>query len=155
MIYHGADGLSDLANEVRQATAGLRPHRKEFDSIVVCGLSGIFRSAKSRRITQERHVAVGAPVSLRLNRPLVVVRKPADTHRTGFTFDGYRLVENWHHAGKRYVWLDDFVAGGTTRKIVEDFLDERSTALQEYRPRKVAEYMYRNHTYEVNGWCAR
>lgn len=97
MIYSG-NGLDDLAQTVRKATEDIRPHRREFDSIVVRGLSGIL---------------VGSTVALRLRKPLIVVRKECELEGGNSHASG--LVENRGRVGDRYLWLDDFVSSGTTR----------------------------------------
>ena len=118
MIYHGKEhmqrdegnvfggysvhsDLSDLPEAVNQSIARLAPHKHQFDSIVVQGMSGVI---------------VGAPVALALHKQLVVVRKPEDQHHN------MDYVINAHRAGRRYLFLDDFIATGTTYGRVHDQL---------------------------------
>lgn len=107
MIYHGRtyNGFTpdELAAEVRMVVEALRPHRKDFDSIVVQGLSG---------------QCVGFPAALRLRKPICVLRKVTeDTHSVRG-----ELV-NRHLMGERVLFLDDFISEGRTldrcRKAVE------------------------------------
>jgi adenine/guanine phosphoribosyltransferase-like PRPP-binding protein len=81
-------------------------HRSRFDSIVVSGMSGVI---------------VGAPVALRISRPLVVVRKPDEPHHNN------EQVINEHRAGGRWLFLDDFTASGDTLRRCYEALDERQT----------------------------
>lgn len=60
MIYGGKEGFADLNEVVREGVKDLSPHRFDFDSIAVSGTSGI---------------AVGAPLAVMLDKPLVVIRK--------------------------------------------------------------------------------
>lgn len=101
MIYgpdeHNLDGLEDA---VREAVTTLRPHKRDFDSIVVSGMSGVI---------------VGLPTALRLHKPLVVVRKAEDgSHHGGGNFI------NAEKLGYRALFLDDFIHRGTTLDYVRD-----------------------------------
>lgn len=125
MIYHQhkqeyesgwQSNFDDLAETVRDTVEDLKPRRKQFTSIVVTGVSGL---------------VVGAPVALRLRKPLVVVRKRDDDSHSS------SLVEGWQRLGKRPLFLDDFVSGGDTRYYVE-------TKVQQYANVKLAhEYQYK------------
>lgn len=84
----------------------LKPHSKRFDSIVVSGMSGVI---------------VGAPLALRLRKPLVVVRKDNESHHND------EHVINEHSTGKRWLFLDDFTASGDTLRRCYTALDERVT----------------------------
>lgn len=128
MIYHSTDPdgrtystLEDLALTVRNATEDLRPHRKEFDSIVVTGVSGL---------------VVGAPVALRLRKPLVILRKASDDSHSG-------RHENIKNVGDRALFLDDFVSGGATQRRVLDAIDRHGAGA-----RVVARYVYRDRRYD-------
>jgi len=125
MIYNGAGyddyrgELDDLAVTVREAFDVIRAAdiSDQYDSIIVTGISGIL---------------VGSPVALRLNKPLVILRKDGDMHHNG------RIVINVDRMGKRCLWLDDFVSLGNTEARVWAFLDERGAELA-YR------YLYSHH----------
>jgi hypothetical protein len=94
VIYNGHYGSTDdLPVMVRRCADVLRPHRTRFDFIAVSGLSGAI---------------VGAPVALRLRRPLVVVRKPEDKHH------GCSDLVGELDAVGRYVVLDDLISIGHT-----------------------------------------
>ena len=97
MIYHGSEGLADLRNVVASAVTDLKPVAGRFDSIACTGLSG---------------VAVGVPVSLALDRPVVIVRKPGDAHH------GSSVVENVEGMGDKFLFLDDFISLGETARLV-------------------------------------
>lgn len=90
--------LDDLKAAVDKTVTYLRRHKDKFDFIAVRGVSGL---------------VVGAPASLRLNKPLVVVRKPGEGQHS------YSSLVNGKHAKGRYVFLDDFVSGGETRQAVQ------------------------------------
>lgn len=102
MIYDDIEGLDDLAAVVRRTTAALRPYVDAFDSIVCTGMSG---------------VTVASPVSIRLKRALVIVRKADDKAHHGCT-----SVINARNLGKRWVFLDDFISTGQTSRYVETMI---------------------------------
>jgi adenine/guanine phosphoribosyltransferase-like PRPP-binding protein len=118
MIYNWVDGLDDMQAVVAQTVMDLRLHADEFDFIAVRGSSGML---------------VGAPVSLALDKPLVVVRKPDEKshQRSGD-------VINWHRAHGRFIFLDDMVASGRTR-------EEVLKGLKGHRASYVATYLYHPH----------
>jgi orotate phosphoribosyltransferase-like protein len=102
MIY-GDGTFDDLARVVDLTVDKLKKHAHEFDTIVVCGLSG---------------VVVGSPVALRLCKPLVIIRKADDTnihHCGGQIVNPYRLERS-----RRYLILDDFISSGRTVKYIHD-----------------------------------
>lgn len=127
MIYHahrrsGSDwgSLDDLDVTIRDATASLRKHRSEFDSIIVTGLSGVL---------------VGTTVSLRLKKPLVVLRKECeDSHSAR----GQLL--NVSRLGERVLFLDDFISDGETWRRTQ-------SAVERVSSRVVARYLYRDDVY--------
>jgi hypothetical protein len=118
MIYHGRTSLDDLPQTVRKTCVTLRQARKVhgFDSIAVAGMSGVI---------------VGIPVGLRLNVPVVIVRKVSDTCHTPS-----RRVLNASNAGGRCLFLDDFISFGGTFKHVRDMLNVWTEATV------VAKYLY-------------
>ena len=71
-----------------------------FDGFIVTGISGI---------------TMGSILSRILRKDLVIVRKADDG-----THSSYK-VENYKH-GKRYIFLDDLIASGTTYKNVKIML---------------------------------
>jgi hypothetical protein len=102
MIYNGHYGATDdLALMVRRATAALRPHLQRFSFIATSGMSGVL---------------VGAPVSIRLKRPLVIIRKPGDVAHT------YSDVVGGPARGP-YVVLDDFISFGHTYTRIRSRLE--------------------------------
>lgn len=103
-----------LEDRVRQVTAALKPLKTEFDSIAVRGMSGVL---------------VGAPVALRLHKPLVVVRKETEQRHSS------ALALNAENVGKRVLFLDDFVSGGSTRKAVQNVVEKFGGKL-------IAQYQY-------------
>jgi adenine/guanine phosphoribosyltransferase-like PRPP-binding protein len=123
MIYHnGGNNFNGLEQEVRKTCANLRPHLDKFDSIVVQGVSG---------------QCVGFPVALRLNKPILVLRKAdEDTH----SYAGGSLI-NANASGKRVLFLDDFVSSGDT-------FERCKTAVEASRggPFIVGSYQYTHHT---------
>ena len=106
MIYHGESGsLVDLEANVRRATKTLRQHADDFDFIAVTGMSGVI---------------VGVPASMRLHKPLVILRKESDgnDHHVGGTFIG------WEAAHGRYVILHDFTLSGRTVDSIRNHITE-------------------------------
>lgn len=97
----------DLKDTVERAIATLTPHAHLFASIAVRGVSGMI---------------VGAPVSIALGKPLVVIRKDTESSH-GFPLSGKRL------AGGSYLFLDDFVSFGKTRKIVRRAMQDDTNAV--------------------------
>jgi adenine/guanine phosphoribosyltransferase-like PRPP-binding protein len=91
--------LDDLEPVVRKTARELREHGDKFDAIVVTGMSG---------------VVVGAPVALRLKKPLVILRKSGDNthHRRNRGVIGYK------HIHKSLLFLDDFEDSGETARRV-------------------------------------
>jgi adenine/guanine phosphoribosyltransferase-like PRPP-binding protein len=120
MIYHTtvdsppawADGTMhgtflDLEDAVMRAVRTIEPRAKEFDVIAVQGVSGM---------------SIGFPTALKLGMRIVVVRKSGeDSHCgrpiTGLSLDGETLD------GKRCLFMDDFVSGGTTRQRVRQAVE--------------------------------
>ena len=130
MIYHSnnfAPSLVGLADEVQEATAILltRPV-DEFDGIVVQGMSGVIPAV---------------PVSLALNKPLVVIRKSTDK-----CHDDRHININQVTPDSRWLFLDDFVSCGDTRARVQ-------SAIRLAGGMVVAQYMCREAIYEkIDSW---
>jgi adenine/guanine phosphoribosyltransferase-like PRPP-binding protein len=118
VIYTGnLNTLDDLPKTTARAVKDLATHVGEFDSIAVTGMSGAL---------------VGAPVSIALHKPLVVVRKPEDSsHDVSLG----RPVLNAERLGKRVLFLDDFVAMGSTHHRVKEAIEARGATI-------VASYLY-------------
>jgi hypothetical protein len=107
MIYNGDYcSFRDLPSYVRPATSHLRPHKARFRFLVARGMSG---------------VVVGAPLSLRLGRPLVIIRKP-DEGRS----HGNRTVINPDDARGPYLILDDFISSGATYHCIRTAMREHA-----------------------------
>lgn len=103
MIYSLSGDLSDMAVVATRTTKALRERREEFDSIAVRGMSGAL---------------IGSIVSVRLKKPLVVVRKPGEeAHGSG-------LAVNAGNVGKRVLFLDDFVSTGRTKRAVIEVIEK-------------------------------
>lgn len=85
--------LDKLPLVLAEALAILREHDSEFDFIVVRGISGL---------------VVGAPVSLSLEKPLVVIRKGGENTHSKVHPNLMKVN------GKRGLFLDDLIASGTT-----------------------------------------
>lgn len=114
-MFYGRHSQAAFKDAVRDTVAALTPHKDKFDSIVVRGISGLI---------------VGAPVALRLNKPLVVVRKEDGAHSS-------RPVETMGRMGRRLLFLDDFVSTGETRTAVLDAIGEEDAYAD-----LVGEYLY-------------
>ena len=85
-------GNTELFQKLYNETVGvLEPIKDEFDSIVASGMSGLL---------------MAAPVSLKLGKQLIVIRREGDKHA------GAHLgIEN---SGSRVLFLDDHVSRGRT-----------------------------------------
>lgn len=124
--------LDDLEDAVHFSAEWLhrvkRVHR--FDSIVVQGMSGVI---------------VGSPVSLMLDIPLVVCRKPNDgSHCYG------NLVINRKSIGERYVFLDDFSSTGDTEQQAKSTLFDSGI-----RSMQVGAFFYHSGGSNNVGWNER
>lgn len=87
-----AEGLNRVINEM---TGHLTPHEGEFSAVAFRGMSG----------------AVVAPgVAQRLNKDLIVVRKPHEINHSNMGVEGVEC--------KAYVIIDDFIDSGTTIKEI-------------------------------------
>lgn len=116
VIYHD-NNFDDLPKVVNRVVRDLKPDKDKFDSIVVIGLSGI---------------VVGTPVSLKLGKPIIIIRKDRlDNHQKTLVVNGSRM-------GNRYLFLDDFVSTGKTVRKVRDTLSDSS-----YAPvQEIGQYLY-------------
>jgi adenine/guanine phosphoribosyltransferase-like PRPP-binding protein len=119
--YDTHNGLADLNRTVQNTVRALQPHVRDFDSIAVQGTSGI---------------VVGSPVSLLLNKPLVIVRED-EARRCHHSQD----VENALHAGRRVLFLDDQISTGRTINDVTEKLARDANA------DVVASYLYQYDEY--------
>jgi adenine/guanine phosphoribosyltransferase-like PRPP-binding protein len=118
--YDNSRGLSDLREIVQRTARDLEG--LSFDSIVATGVSGL---------------VVASPVSLMLGKPLVVVRK--DNDRTCWHVSP---VENAQHAGRSYLFLDDYAGEGKTYDHVRSMM--RSATSAKYTG--TYEFMYKSFT---------
>ena len=111
----------EMAKVVTRAVRMLNKHKGEFDSIVVRGVSGLM---------------IGAPVALKMGKPLLVVRKPNELRHTSVP------IANHVRSGDRYIILDDFVSSGVTARSI-------AYAMKKDRPKAqlVATYMYQSNQY--------
>lgn len=82
---------------VTTAVKILTPYRDEFDSIVVRGVSG---------------TTFGGALSIRLRKPLFVVRKPSDK-----SHEGTNTLVTGNGQPKRWLFVDDFMCMGETFRI--------------------------------------
>lgn len=103
MIYD-YQGLDDLQEVTDRTVEYLRRHKDKFDFIAVRGFSGAL---------------VGSPAALRLNKPLVVIRKPDESNHQGCS-----ALINGRYASGRYVFLDDFISSGATERAVSSALTD-------------------------------
>jgi hypothetical protein len=108
VIYSGHHGyLDDIAATVREVELRLRPHKQRFDFMAVTGMSGAL---------------VGSPVSIRLHKPLVVLRKEGEACHSRQDLINCAAVSG------RYLILDDFVSFGTTYDRIRQRFDEMEFA---------------------------
>jgi len=80
----------------------------EYDSIACRGVSGLM---------------IASPVALRLNKPLIVIRKGTSNCHSSIAVEGYLSPD------LRYIIIDDFISSGNTIKEIikeiEDYYIER------------------------------
>lgn len=99
--YTGKD-TDDIAAITFKAAAELRYDGYRYDSIAVTGISGLI---------------IGAPLSILVGKPLVVIRKGNDKeYAHSVRHPGIEDV------GKRYLFVDDFISTGETMRRVENAL---------------------------------
>lgn len=115
MMNYNSYPPNKLQSIVQRTVKDLTPHAGEFDVIAVRGVSGM---------------VVGAPVSITMGKPLVVVRKENELAHSGPIANNTYAVH-----GTRYLILDDFVAMGTTVREIMFMLDD-------YRMILAGTYMY-------------
>lgn len=125
MLKHGyrneyLDGVltpEKLAERVECAVRELRT--VDFDSILVMGMSGAI---------------FGGALSVRLQKPLILVRKEEDISHSTFQVQGYV------HGAKRFIFLDDQICTGETfEKAFRTFIGERAP---NYLPEFVGAYLH-------------
>lgn len=92
------------------AVKKIKPHLNKFDSIVVRGTSGTI---------------FGGALSLRINKPLFVVRKAGESSHADSIISGIGKVG-------RYLFVDDFAATGTTRKTCIETLVEHKVPMKNH-----------------------
>lgn len=123
MIYHGKKyTLNDLPETIEQAIETITPFQKKFTSIVVIGMSGVI---------------VGVPVSLALNKPLVIIRKDTDESHHG----NGRII-NEKKMRKRCLFLDDFMDSGHTWVKVKRIIASHGARI-------TCAYMYNGDEFEL------
>lgn len=113
------EAVFDLQGTVRKAVEALRPHVREFDTLVGTGFSGGL---------------VIPALALRLRKNFVLIRKETDDSHHG---QG-RLLGT---LGARWIFVDDFVAtGGTRRRVIDKVNDAASTHF--HKTQHVGDYFY-------------
>lgn len=122
MIYHRNSGdgyvpnLDGLQDEIDTAVHMLKD--ATFDGIVVRGMSG---------------VVPGVPVALALGKPLAILRKPdEDRHAHEAWINESKITPD-----STWLFLDDFVSGGSTREAVVSAIASKGA-------RVVSQYMTRD-----------
>jgi adenine/guanine phosphoribosyltransferase-like PRPP-binding protein len=73
----------------------------DFDAIAFQGMSGAL---------------FASPLSLRINKPIIMVRKESDKNHSGLRAEGYQ-------ATKKYLFVDDFISSGKTFDHVKEVLN--------------------------------
>ena len=142
-VDYAAYSLDDLDDTCRRTYNALREIRDEFDSIIVTGMSG---------------VVVGVPVALKLEKPVVIVRKGKDkddSHQFSGQIDvaGTRVI-NRYRIGKRTVIVDDFRSSGETEFRLIDAaksMGAATVATYWYRDNEVVHHDGRDDVGAING----
>lgn len=94
----------------------------DFDAFAVRGNSGVL---------------FGGALAARMHKGIILVRKPDDRSHSGMS------VEGWT-AGKKYLFLDDFVSSGATRRdVITAVRDNQFFNHYQY----VGDYLYRDTKY--------
>lgn len=110
MIYGGSEKLDDLASVIDTTVGRLTEHAGEFDTIVTRGMSGAL---------------VAPAVAYMLGKRLVIIRKPGESAHTtrhpGLAKDGPNDIGRW-------IFLDDFISLGGTRRACRDEIAAREVA---------------------------
>ncbi len=122
--FNQSAGLSDLPRIVDYAITDLDRYAAEFDSIAAQGSSGLI---------------VASPVALALRKPLVIVRSNTDLSRSHCSH--IRTVENINNAGRRILFLDDYVGEG---KTLHDVISKLSACTRGSVSARY-EYLYRDY----------
>lgn len=102
--------IKDTRLTVKRAVDTLKPLKKEFDVIVVTGVSGLL---------------IGPIVAYKLNKKLLVIRKQDDKNNSHCHY----LVEGHLPANKgRWLFLDDFISSGHTLRRVYNTVDKEASS---------------------------
>jgi len=126
---HNVYNLKEFKKKLKLLTAMIKEYREKepFDSIAFCGTSG---------------AAFAYPLSLRLNIPLIHVRKEGiKTHATS-------KVEG-NIGCKSYIIVDDLISTGATIRYIKDMIGEYIPSAKYKRVFLYGEYFYSEikHTY--------
>lgn len=103
-IYSNMTETGDLEEIVSKAVDRLSTMSDKFDIIAVTGISGLM---------------VGSPVSLALRKKLVVIRKNGENAHTS----RHPGLSDPDTIGHRWIFLDDFVSSGESRRRVRDAIN--------------------------------
>jgi adenine/guanine phosphoribosyltransferase-like PRPP-binding protein len=130
MHYGSGRDYSSLPKVLRVATKELREHLDEFDALICTGISGL---------------VVASPLSVRLKKPLMVLRKQGeDCHGNRLE----PLIGYKEHLYPRILFVDDFVGCGDTRERCIDAVAKKSNR----RAKIVAQYEYDPYMGDPGGW---
>jgi adenine/guanine phosphoribosyltransferase-like PRPP-binding protein len=126
---HNVYNIKEFKKKIKKLTAMIKAYREKepFDSIAFCGTSG---------------AAFAYPLSLRLNIPLIHVRKDGvKTHATS-------KVEG-NIGCKSYIIVDDLIFTGTTIRYIKDTIAEYIPSARYKRVFLYGEYLQAEiqHTY--------
>jgi adenine/guanine phosphoribosyltransferase-like PRPP-binding protein len=123
----------ELRKIVRRIVPTVKKLQSEikFDSIAIRGMSG---------------AAIGFPLSIRTQIPLVIVRKIINNehHSHGSVLEGCTNIE-------RYMILDDFAASGETMKSIISTIKEKAFDYSVKTPTCVGIMFYNKDV--VSNWC--
>jgi adenine/guanine phosphoribosyltransferase-like PRPP-binding protein len=123
VIYNTGD-FRDLKETAAMAAQDIQPYGDMYDALVCTGISGL---------------AIAAPLSIVLDKPLAVVRKPGVNAHSG--------RNPGMQAGFRYLFIDDMVDTGATYERVLD-------AIYQSRGAIAGQYLYHAPGGEYLTWGA-
>ena len=124
--------MTQTQRVIGDALKTLGDHVKEFDAIVVTGVSGLI---------------VGPTLAYLLGKRLAVVRKKSDWHTTGNNHAVVN-VESALNMNDRWIFVDDLIASGETIKRVETEM----RVVEGFKGKMAGRYLYNSDCWTEGEW---